>query len=230
MNEEVLLKGGVELLHHPDVLEFHNSLMERYTVPEGKAIALFLPCSAKKPYSSSRTHRAIDRALSDLDEECRMSIHELIVSEPLGIVPRELEMEYPAAHYNMVLKSWFPASNIPRTRKGSEIDISRVGKRVGGSTSERSEAVRVLGERVAQFLLKTRSCYDSRIGFVRSSHRQILERAGLLSNVSIEFIIDSSFVNDVIKRRGTFYWIMNGMRCRESMQLLRSSLEDVAGG
>ncbi len=53
---------------------------------------LLLPCTARKPYLSSRTHRA-------LRSRVRVDVNEIIISSPL-VVPREFELLYPAVNYD----------------------------------------------------------------------------------------------------------------------------------
>jgi predicted RNA-binding protein len=221
-----MLVGGIELLNHRDVLSFYERIVTAYSPPEGKDIALFLPCSAKKPYSLSRTHRAVRKRLEGLEHGKRVRIHELIVSEPLGIVPREYEEVYPAAHYDMVLGSWFPTGNIPNARRVTGNDIVRIRASAKPSGVER-EVINTLGARVAEFLRKTRSSYRHRIGFVRSSQRAILEKASSLSGVSVDFALDQRFVSELTKKNGTFYWIMNGLRCEESLNTLERKLSEL---
>jgi len=220
----MLLKGGAELLNHPDVLNFYDELLQSYSPPTEKKIALFLPCSAKKPYSASKTHSKIKNIIQRLEFNHQKSIHELIVSEPLGIVPREWEEKYPAAHYDMVLDSWFPTYNIPKIRKKCGNNIIRIRDSSHPSIVPKNKIIKILSERVARFLIKTEDNYVHRIGFVRSSHREILEKASYISNIEIDFVFDTSFVMDVIENKGTFYWIMNGMRCQESLDRLFNKL------
>ena len=49
----------------------------------------------RKPYSSSRSHKAFRRAIN------HSSAHEVIVTSPLGLVPRDLEEVWPAGHYDI---------------------------------------------------------------------------------------------------------------------------------
>ena len=73
--------------------------MERYQKPAHKKILLLLPCSAKKPYHISKSHQAFRdtiMSVSNFD-----MVHEVIVTSPLGIVPREIELFYPAAQYDI---------------------------------------------------------------------------------------------------------------------------------
>ena len=86
-------------LKRPDVERFRKRVQERYKKPESARILLLLPCSAKKPYSFSKSHMLFRKVI----KACKNPyiIHEVIVTSPLGIVPRELEMFYPAAHYDI---------------------------------------------------------------------------------------------------------------------------------
>ncbi|MDF1538035.1 MAG: DUF5591 domain-containing protein [Candidatus Thorarchaeota archaeon] len=92
---------GPESYNSPAVKRFREYVSSRYSPPQHKEIILLLPCSARKPYSDSKTHRRfsdiLDRALGSK----RDSIAEAIITSPLGIVPRELERIYPAANYDI---------------------------------------------------------------------------------------------------------------------------------
>jgi len=77
------------------VVRFARRVQERYTPPELEILVLF-PCSARKPYSTSQSHQKFILALG----KYRKFVHEVILTSPLGIVPRELELTYPAAHYD----------------------------------------------------------------------------------------------------------------------------------
>ena len=91
-------------IYRPDLLQYRRKITYNYVKPEGRDFLLLLPCSARKPYSSSRSHQRIIEALSGLRE----NLHELIVTSPVGLVPRELEGIYPAAFYDIpVIGQWF---------------------------------------------------------------------------------------------------------------------------
>jgi archaeosine synthase len=64
-----------------------------------------LPCSARKPYSTSNSHWKFINALG----KSRKFVHEVIITSPLGIVPRELELTYPAAHYDTTVTGYWDA-------------------------------------------------------------------------------------------------------------------------
>lgn len=73
-----------------EVRYFLNRALECYA-PECDVV-LILPCTAKKPYLTSKTHRKIR-------ESVKIGVNEIIVSSPL-VVPREFELVYPAVNYD----------------------------------------------------------------------------------------------------------------------------------
>ncbi len=82
---------------------WRRRIKERYTPPKGIALTIFLPCSAKKPYSRSESHKLFIKAIKRGAGEKRTLLHEVIVTSPLGIVPRELENLYTARSYDTVV-------------------------------------------------------------------------------------------------------------------------------
>lgn len=86
-------------LYRPDVWRFRRRILERYKPPIHKKVLLLIPCSAKKPYSTSKSHRLFTQAIQAVRNNA--ILHEVIVTSPLGIVPRELELLYPAAQYDI---------------------------------------------------------------------------------------------------------------------------------
>ncbi len=87
-----------------EIVRFARRIQERYTPPE-KDVLLLLPCSAKKPYSTSNSHWRFINALG----KSRKYVHEVIITSPLGIVPRELELTYPASHYDTTVTGYWDA-------------------------------------------------------------------------------------------------------------------------
>jgi archaeosine synthase len=88
-----------ECLQRAEVRRFAERVIERYVPPETE-VAVLLPCSAKKPYSLSQSHRKFQQAIGG-------RAHELIVTSPLGLVPRELETVYPAGHYDVPVTGYW---------------------------------------------------------------------------------------------------------------------------
>jgi len=94
-----LLKNGVQnLFEHPHVILWHKFLLELFD-PRicGKPYAVIMPCSSIKPYRLSPTHRILDSTLSQNNVEQYVQVY--ILSEPMILVPRELDIYYPFSNY-----------------------------------------------------------------------------------------------------------------------------------
>src|SRR2546425_182915 len=88
-----------ESLTRPEIVRFRRRIRERYGKPPSARVLVLLPCSARKPYSTSRSHRRFrDAILASADPS---AVHEVIVTSPLGLIPRELERFYPAGAYDI---------------------------------------------------------------------------------------------------------------------------------
>ncbi|HUR67921.1 MAG TPA: archaeosine synthase subunit alpha [Candidatus Thermoplasmatota archaeon] len=88
-----------ESLDRPEMVRFRRRLARRYRKPTSARILVLLPCSSKKPYALSKTHRILFSALDRVRN--RAAVHEVVLTSPLGVVPRELETVYPAAQYDL---------------------------------------------------------------------------------------------------------------------------------
>ncbi len=93
------LASSKESLWRPEIRRYRERLETRYLPPSSPSILLLLPCSARKPYSLSKTHRMFREAVRN--SGIASSVQEVIVTSPLGIVPRELETVYPAQQYDI---------------------------------------------------------------------------------------------------------------------------------
>jgi len=93
-----------ESINRPDIERFRKRIRKRYAPPE-RDVLLLLPCSARKPYFQSRSHKRFRDATRQVDWT---NIHEVSLTSPLGAVPRELELFYPAQQYDIpVTHKWF---------------------------------------------------------------------------------------------------------------------------
>jgi archaeosine synthase len=102
--KQSMIANTMESLKRIEVKRFANRVIERYEPPV-RRILLLLPCSARKPYSKSRSHKMFIDAIGAY----RGCIHELILTSPLGVVPRELEVVYPAAFYDIPVTGYWDA-------------------------------------------------------------------------------------------------------------------------
>ncbi|MDD1674024.1 MAG: archaeosine synthase subunit alpha [Methanomicrobiales archaeon] len=90
---------NTEDLHRIEIRRFASRVVARYTPPTAD-VAVLLPCSVRKPYSLSKSHRIFSQVIGE-------RAHELIVTSPVGLVPRELELMYPAAHYDVPVTGYW---------------------------------------------------------------------------------------------------------------------------
>ncbi|MDD1742145.1 MAG: archaeosine synthase subunit alpha [Methanotrichaceae archaeon] len=94
--KSVFYANTAESLKRVEVRRFADRVLNRYRPPRSDVL-LLLPCSAKKPYSTSRSHKLFAEAI----QPWKRFLHELILTSPLALVPRELETIYPASSYDV---------------------------------------------------------------------------------------------------------------------------------
>ena len=99
VSNKIIYATGYESFNRTEIKRFQSRVLNRYCRPSCVKILLLLPCSAKKPYSFSKTHKFFRKTI--LETNNPDVIHELIITSPLGLVPRELELAYPAANYDI---------------------------------------------------------------------------------------------------------------------------------
>ncbi len=118
--QEPLVGATSQNLENPVYDVWQDYIVRFYEKPAIKKYALFLPCSYRKPYSCSRTHKEILKRLTALPFYA--SLHQLMVSNP-GVIPREFESKYPFAHYD-----WPEWEETPAVKKEY---IKVTGERIG---------------------------------------------------------------------------------------------------
>jgi predicted RNA-binding protein len=140
---------GLSVIQHKDITDnWKKSLKVK---PKSK-IAVLLPCAATKPFSESPSHKhGYLKALGD------KKVDLYIVSEPLGIVPKQWETKYPNADYD------YP----PKYLKG--------------------EARKLLSERIGEWFSKVYPKYDKVYSALPGHHQKLVNDStdAYLENVTI---------------------------------------------
>jgi archaeosine synthase alpha-subunit len=77
-------------LHRPEARRWRERM--KLLEPLGSVVVV-LPCSMRKPYSSSQSHRIFMQATRGLQEA--------ILTSPFGVCPREMERTYPIQSYDV---------------------------------------------------------------------------------------------------------------------------------
>ncbi|MGD1005194.1 MAG: DUF5591 domain-containing protein [Methanoregulaceae archaeon] len=168
--------GQTPLLTDPPFYleEFEKSyryIIEEYEVIP-RDIAIFMPCSVRKPYSTSPSHQLIRMIISQIFDA---SQYHIIIFGTCGIVPAELEEMYPYAHYNYML-----------------------GKCKDEKIKE--DFLRIETERVAGYLDKTRNIYKFRIAYCLGIFRRALIQGSNESGVPIDIILPTrDMINKIIE-------------------------------
>jgi len=92
------LKGcSKELITHPHYRVWQDYFQRQYQKPEEKEILLLLPCSYKKPYHKSKTHKKIYNTIKQTGKQDK--IHRVVLSSP-GIIPVDKCDNYPFTAYD----------------------------------------------------------------------------------------------------------------------------------
>ena len=87
-------------IRRPEVKRWHSRVLKRFTPPKNTELVLLFPCSARKPYSFSRSHTLYRKAVKEALGSGMAKVHELILTSPFGVVPREWEW---LAKYDIVV-------------------------------------------------------------------------------------------------------------------------------
>ena len=135
---------SIESHDDPVILDWVDFISNKYEAPSGlDNVLILLPCSARKPYSSSRSHKAFRRAIN------HSSAHEVMVTSPLGLVPRDLEEVWPAGHYDIPVTGDWTQDEINRVTRMLDSLVSKNKYRViiNHSGLEYSSSIEVIDTR-----------------------------------------------------------------------------------
>jgi len=105
VRKQPLIATTKDSLIRPEIWRFQERVIQRYEKPPSARILLLLPCSAKKPYSFSKSHKLFRERILNLENP--FVVHEMILTSPLGLVPRELELTYPASTYDTAVTGYW---------------------------------------------------------------------------------------------------------------------------
>ncbi|MBJ23750.1 MAG: hypothetical protein CMB64_03685 [Euryarchaeota archaeon] len=94
--DHVLQCNSLSIRTDPIITEWIQRISSDYLPHESRQkLMILLPCSAKKPYRVSKSHKRFRHMIGNI------AATELSVTSPLGIVPRELEELWPASNYDI---------------------------------------------------------------------------------------------------------------------------------
>ncbi len=109
-------------LTDPLVVDWERFMTEAYEAPAPvRNVMILLPCSARKPYRLSKSHSQFLRAIAST------GCHEVMMTSPLGLVPRDLEDAWPAANYDVPVTGDWSSDELGRVRSMLTALVERVG-------------------------------------------------------------------------------------------------------
>ncbi|TFG18697.1 MAG: hypothetical protein EU530_08450 [Promethearchaeota archaeon] len=118
LNKETSLPCTTPLSYHnPNVEQYRQKLRHNVEPRPNTKICIFLPCSMGKPYSKSKSHRNFIKIIKNAAKKWYKYISEVIITSPLGIVPREIEEVFPAAHYDISVTGDWDAEELQLTSR-----------------------------------------------------------------------------------------------------------------
>jgi archaeosine synthase len=100
-----LLAASEDTLRRTEIQRFADRVTGRYMPRFDDRPLVLVPCSARKPYSESQSHGQYHDAI-------RWRAHMVSMTSPIGVVPQELELTYPAQHYDSVVTGDWSATEI----------------------------------------------------------------------------------------------------------------------
>jgi archaeosine synthase len=115
----------------PLVEDWERFMTHDYQSPvKVRDVMILLPCSARKPYRLSKSHSQFFRAIAST------GCHEVMMTSPLGLVPRDLEDVWPAANYDVPVTGDWSSDELARVRRMLVALVERTGyKRIINHTN-----------------------------------------------------------------------------------------------
>jgi len=174
---ESVVREGTRLLCHsyasrddPLIRDWRRRVSQLHTPPSHQTkIIVLLPCSAQKPYRLSQSHRRFQRAIPT------RAVNEVMVTAPLGLVPRELEDFWPAAHYDIpVTGDW-------------DVDELRVIREMVGEYANRNGFELVINHSGIEIVIPEIHVIDTRQGESAGSQTSLDRLQQAIEDASKEF-------------------------------------------
>lgn len=101
---------GPSSYYRPDFQQFRERVIKHFLPEQWTKLIIILPCSSKKPYSKSKSHKkfqSVLRKFADFPD-----FQEIILTSPLGAIPRQLENIYPVNSYDISVTGYWDHEEI----------------------------------------------------------------------------------------------------------------------
>ena len=152
----------------PLIQDWRQRVSLDHTPPEHQSkVLVLLPCSATKPYRLSASHKRFSRSITS------NAVHEVIVTAPLGLVPRELEDIWPAGNYDIPVTGDWDSDELIVIRQMISEYISR------------NNYLRIINHSGIEITSESLEIIDTRKGLTAGSH-EALENLNQIIEQSVE--------------------------------------------
>ncbi len=170
-----------ELIYHPDMMRANEWVLTEYEPPV-RDICIFVPCSKKKPYHESPSHKIFDRVIFGLLEPEQVHV---VVFGTCGVTPREIDTEYPFMDYQFIM---------------GKCNVAMVKR----------DFLKMESERLAAYLEKTRDNYKHRIAYCIGDFRKAMEKALEMTDVEVVIVPkEETILQNLQSQRKFIYGSLN---------------------
>lgn len=172
------------IIHHPDMERANEWIVSEYEIPSRK-ICIFVPCSKKKPYHESPSHRKFDELIFSMlvpDD-----VH-VVTFGTCGVVPRELDVEYPFMNYSFMM---------------GQCNVAKVKR----------DFLKTETKRIAEYLERTKDNYDYRIAYCIGDFREAMVRAAEQTQIPVDIVPRAETIERNIQPNKKF--IYNSLSCAD---------------
>ena len=172
------------IIHHPDMVRANEWILSEYEIPSRK-ICIFIPCSKKKPYHESPSHQKFDEIIfSKLSPE---NVH-VVTFGTCGVVPRELDVEYPFMNYSFMM---------------GQCNVAKVKR----------DFLKTETKRIAEYLEHTKENYEYRIAYCIGDFREAMMRASEQTQIPVSIVPKSETIEKNIQPNKKF--IYSSLSCSD---------------
>jgi archaeosine synthase len=187
-----------ELIYHPDMIRANEWVLTEYEPPV-RDICIFVPCSKKKPYHESPSHKTFDRVIFGLLEPEEVHV---VVFGTCGVTPREIDTEYPFMDYQFIM---------------GKCNVAQVKR----------DFLKLESERLAAYLEKTRDNYKHRIAYCIGDFRKAMEKALEMTDVEVVIVPNEETILDNLQSQRKF--IYGSLNQRKYLKDFYDAIASAAG-
>jgi len=187
-----------QIIYHPDMKKANDWILNEYEPPQ-RDYCIFVPCSKKKPYHTSPSHKMYDRIIFEILNPSDVHI---VTFGTCGVTPRELDTEYPFTDYKFMM---------------GRCNVAKIKR----------DFIKMESERLATYLDKTRSNYKYRVAYCLGDFRKAMDIAVKKVDIDVDICPDEKTLEQNIQPDKSF--IYGSLSRRPYLQDLADVLSKLSG-